>query len=372
MKLTWNACLKVGVSAFALYLCIHFWPAAVTLLGTVLSAATPLFVGFVIAYIVNIPMSAMERRFFPKSEKKAVKKLRRPLCLVGAVLSLIAIVALVVWLVVPQLVSCVQLIIDELPDFINRQVARAKELGIFSPETIGMLENIDWPSKLGQFAQIITSGIGDVATAVFSAVSSVFSGIVTAVISVIFSVYLLMGKDRLKRQYHKLAGRYLKRSWCEKIDYVAVIVNKCFRRFIVGQCTEAMILGVLCMLGMWILRLPYASMVGALIAFTALIPVAGSFIGGAVGAFMILTVSPVNALVFLIFLVILQQLEGNIIYPKVVGTSMGLPSIWVLAAVTVGGSVMGIGGMLLGVPLAAAVYRIIREHVNKKPAQDQE
>lgn len=365
MKLTWSTCLKIGVSAFALYLCIHFWPAAVQLLKTLLGAATPLWVGCIIAYVLNIPMSLYEKIFFPKSKKKFVKKIRRPVCMVAALLSLIAIVTLVIWLVVPQLVSCVQLLIEEVPDFFNRQVDRMEKMGVFSPETIAKLNSIDWPNLVNQVSGIITSGLGSVAEAVYSTVTSVFSGVVTALVSVIFSVYLLLGKETMLKQYHVLAGRYVKERCYRKVDYVADVLNKCFRRFVVGQCTEALILGVLCMIGMWILRLPYASMVGALIAFTALIPIAGAFIGGAVGAFMILTVSPVKALVFLIFLIVLQQLEGNIIYPKVVGTSLGLPSIWVLAAVTIGGGVMGIGGMLIGVPLAAAFYRILWEQVNR-------
>ena len=148
------------------------------------------------------------------------------------------------------------------------------------------------------------------------------------------------------------------------------ILDDCFHRYIVGQCTEAVILGALGSAGMVILRLPYALMVGALVAFTALIPVAGAYIGAAVGAIMILTVDPVKALIFLVFLVILQQLEGNLIYPKVVGSSMGLPGIWVLAAVTVGGGLAGILGMLLGVPLAAVVYRIIRDDVRKHESKN--
>ena len=144
------------------------------------------------------------------------------------------------------------------------------------------------------------------------------------------------------------------------------MLNNSFHNYIVGQCTEAVILGILCTIGMLILRLPYASMIGALIAFTALIPVAGAYIGAGVGAFMILTVSPVKALVFLIFLVVLQQLEGNIIYPKVVGSSIGLPGIWVLAAVTVGGGILGIGGMLLGVPVTAALYQIIKDDIKER------
>ena len=149
--------------------------------------------------------------------------------------------------------------------------------------------------------------------------------------------------------------------------HVLAVLDESFHKYIVGQCTEAIILGVMCMVGMWILRLPYAAMISALIAFTALIPVAGAYIGGGIGALMIFTVSPVQALVFLIYLVVLQQLEGNLVYPRVVGTSVGLPALWVLAAVTIGGGVLGIAGMLLGVPLAAALYRLVREQVSAVP-----
>ena len=157
----------------------------------------------------------------------------------------------------------------------------------------------------------------------------------------------------------------MKKSWNKKIHYVLHTLNDCFHKYIVGQCTEAVILGALCTIGMLILQLPYATMIGAFIAFTALIPVAGAYIGAIVGAFMIFTESPFKAIVFLIFIIVLQQFEGNIIYPRVVGSSMGLPAMWVLAAVTVGGGVMGIPGMLLGVPLAAALYRFVREDVNR-------
>ena len=194
-------------------------------------------------------------------------------------------------------------------------------------------------------------------------VSTVFSGAVTTLLSVIFTIYLLSGKDRLRAQCHRLMRFALRPKHYDRACYVLRVLNDSFHRYIVGQCTEALILGALCTAGMLILQLPYATMIGALVAFTALIPVAGAYIGAAVGAFMILTISPVQALIFLVFLVVLQQLEGNLIYPRVVGASLGLPGIWVLAAVTVGGSLMGIFGMLLAVPLAAAVYRLMRENI---------
>lgn len=200
---------------------------------------------------------------------------------------------------------------------------------------------------------------------VVNVVSRVFSGIVTGLLAIIFSLYLLIGKDKLSSQCERVMKRYMKKTWYEKTVYVLRILNDCFGKYIVGQCTEAVILGLLCTLGMLIFRFPYATMIGALIAFTALIPVAGAYIGGAIGAFMVLTVSPVKAVLFVVFLVILQQIEGNLIYPRVVGSSIGLPGIWVLAAVTVGGGVMGIFGMLLGVPIAAAIYRMLRDDINK-------
>ena len=247
-------------------------------------------------------------------------------------------------------------------------LARVEQWGVIPENIIDLLESIDWQSRISQ----IVSGVSDVVGVVFSAVSSVFSGIVTGLLAVIFSVYLLTGKERLKGQWDRVTARYLPQVWRDRLQYVLETLDDCFHKYIVGQCMEAVVLGVLCMIGMGILRLPYAPMVGALMAFTALIPVAGAWIGAGVGAFMILTVSPVQALVFLIFIVILQQLENNLIYPKVVGTSIGLPGIWVLAAVTVGGGLLGVGGMLLGVPITAAVYRIVGDDVRRKEPKAEE
>ncbi len=364
MKLQWKTLLQIGVSIFVLYLCIHFWPAIGGLIGTLLGAAVPLFIGCIIAYILNILMSAYERIWPGKKSKP--NKAKRPVCLVGAILTLVAIVTLVIWLVVPQLVSCFQLIFAELPDFLENFTDRIRDWGVLPEDIIATLENVDWQSWITQFAEVLTSGIGDVVNVVVSAVSSVFSGLVTAFLSLIFSIYVLSNKEKLKGQLHRLMEAYLPKRLLQKIEYVAYIFDDCFHRYIVGQCLEAVILGVLCIIGLLILRMPYATMIGTLIGFTALIPIAGAWIGTGIGAFMILTVSPIKALIFLAFILILQQLENNLIYPKVVGTSMGLPGIWVLAAVTVGGGVMGVAGMLLCVPLTASVYRLIREDVQRK------
>ncbi len=363
MKLDVKTCLRAGVTIFLLYLCIHYWPSVARTGSLLLSAAMPLLLGAVMAYLVNILMTFYEHRLFGRAASGAGLKLKRPLCMALAFATLLIIVVLLLVLVIPELVSCIRVIAAGVPGVVADFTKWCEEQGIL-PETIAdSLAQIDWKSRMTDIVKVLTAGVGSAANAIVNTVTSVVSGFVTFFMALIFSIYLLLGKEKLGRQLQKIMERYLRDGWNRKIRYVVGVVNDCFHRYIVGQCTEAVILGVLCMLGMLLIRLPYATMIGALIGFTALIPVAGAYIGAIVGAFMILTVSPVKALIFLVFIVILQQLEGNLIYPKVVGSSLGLPALWVLAAVTVGGGVLGVPGMLLGVPLSAAVYRLIRNDV---------
>lgn len=357
--------ITIGIGVFLLYLCIHYWPNIAELGNLFLSAAMPLLVGGIIAYIVNLPMAWFERHYFPKSQKKFILKTRRPVSMLLAMISILAIIASIIWIVLPQLIDCVALIIDLVPDAIKTLLATVESWGLLPEDIYATLNSIDWESRMDQLIDVVTSGVGNVMDVVLKTVTSVFSGIISAFLAIIFALYLLLSKDKLGRQCNRVIQRYLKPVWQERIAYGLSVFNDCFHKYIVGQCTEALVLGVLCMLGMWIFQFPYASMIGALVAFTALIPIAGAWIGAFVGAFMILTVSPIKALLFLVYIVVLQQLEGNLIYPRVVGSSMGLPGIWVLAAVTVGGGVLGIPGMLLGVPLTAALYRILRDDLNK-------
>ena len=370
MKLRWSTCFKVGVSIFLLYLAVNYWQAVADVVSAMLGAAMPLIIGAFIAYMVNILMAKYEKWYFPKAKNKFLVNSRRPVCMTGAFASLLAILALVVYLIAPQLAEAVQIIIAAIPEVAETLLDLAEEHKILNEETLAALNAIDWQSQIGNLVNVLTSGIGSVMDMLISTVSSVFSIIVTGFLSIILSIYILANKEGLRNQVHRLSHRYIHDKIREKVKYVLVTFNDCFRKYIVGQCIEAVILGALCTLGMWILQLPYAAMVGALIAVTALIPVAGAYIGAGVGAFMILTVDPMKALIFLIFIIVLQQLEGNLIYPRVVGSSMGLPGIWVLAAVSVGGGIMGIMGMFLGVPLAAALYRIIKEDVSKREAQE--
>lgn len=361
-------CVKLAIAIFAVYLCIRYWPEVAKFLGGLVKAAEPLVIGAVIAFLVNILMRSLERLYFPKSKKKIVAVTRRAVCMILAFILLIGIVGLIVWLIAPQLVSCIEIIIAEVPPMFNRAVKWLQETQILPDDIMKELASIDWKSNLMKIFDVISSGIGSVFDIVVSTVTSVFSGIVTAVVSLIFSVYLLAGKEKIASQIVRFEKCYLKLSKGRKFNHIVVTFKESFESFIVGQCKEAVVLGILCTLGMWIFRFPYATMIGALIGFTALIPVAGAYIGGAIGAIMILTESPVKALLFIVFLVVLQQLEGNLIYPKVVGESIGLPGFYVLAAATIGGGVMGISGMLIGVPLVAAIYKLVGEDIAEKLA----
>lgn len=364
-KIEKNTIIKILAGIFALYLCIHYWPNISGIMVSILKAATPLLIGCAIAYVLNILMDFYERHLLPNSKKKFICKSRRIFSLLFAIITMIALIALVIALIVPQLVSCMKLLIAEIPGAINFLLEKLEELDILSIDTFNKLTVTDWQSKIGQIINTLLTGIGNVMDILVSTVSSVISVITTAFLAIIFSIYLLWGKKKLSRQFNTIMKLYIPDKKYVKVKHFLSVLNDCFHRFIVGQCTEAVILGSLCVLGMLILGLPYAPMIGAVIAFTALIPIVGAFIGGAVGAFLILTESPVKALIFVAFLIILQQIEGNIIYPKVVGSSIGLPSIWLLAAVTIGGGVLGIVGMLIAVPFVACLYRLLCENVNK-------
>lgn len=412
MELKWKSCLRAGVTVMILFLMIHYWTAFVSVAGVALGAAAPLFLGCIIAYIVNIPMTFIEKflqrtgrekrqgqagsaeqeeqsgQSVPADKKNrkgkngrgrgngtaVMQKLYRPVSLVLALIGIVFVVFLVIRMIVPELLNCMQLLFRELPGILqdamqwledNLQVSTwlEGEDGLLAMDIDSMGDWQEWVTKLSSF---LWSGIGGAMITAAGIVSSVFSTTVTVVVGFIFALYLLAGKEKIGGQMTALLRKYLPVKMVDKVFYVLRVFDSSFHSFIVGQCTEAVVLGLLCIIGMFLLRLPYAAMIGCLIGFTALIPVAGAYIGAVVGAVMIFTVSPVKAVVFIVFLVILQQLEGNLVYPKVVGSSIGLPGIWVLAAVTVGGGVMGIGGMLLGVPTAAAVYRLLQNDVRKK------
>lgn len=373
-KLDWKIIFTIAAAAVGVYLCIHYWPNISDLAGAILKAATPLIFGFVVAYPLNILLCFYERHFFPKSNKNAVIKARLPVCLVGAIITVLGIITLVAVLITPQLVACVKMLIDQIPGAIEMLTDKLRNNEFVSRDLVNAIASFDWKTSLANITDKLTTGVTSVMDVAFSAISSVFSALYNIVLSIIFAIYILFEKRRLARHTNKVSKHYIPNRFLSRIRHIVAVLDDSFHKFIVGQCMEAVILGILCIIGMTILRIPYAPMIGTLMGFTALIPIVGGLIGAGVGAFLIFMESPVKALIFIIFVIILQQVEGNLIYPKVVGSSIGLPGLWVLAAVTIGGGVGGILGMLVAVPITATIYRLIREDVTEddnKPADKQ-
>ena len=371
-KLDWKTCGKIGVTVFAIYLAIHYWTHAASLMKTLIAAILPLIIGLIIAYPINILMSFYERNLLKKSKKPNAPKVRQTLGFLLSILTVTAILALVICLVVPQLTECVKLLIAKLPRLFSLTVEKINSWD-FTPEKLSSyLSTIDWQSKVSELIDKASSGIGNVITVIIATLTSVVSGIATVILAIIFAIYLLLSKDKLIAQVKLLSKRYLPQKFLDKADYVLSIANDSFKKFIVAQCTEAIILGVLVTVGMLIFRFPYAPMIGAVSAVCAFVPVVGAFVAGGIGFVLILTESPTKALLFILFIVIVQQIEGNLIYPKVMGNSIGLPGFWVLVAVTIGGGMFGVMGIILSVPIASTIYRIIKDDIKKKiapPAQ---
>lgn len=353
-----------------IYVVIHYWPAIESVLKVALGAAVPLIIGCGIAYVINILMNFYENLYDRLFKVVVARKIKRIVCLIFAFLTLFTIVMLVVSLVLPELINCIASFVQLIPgalltvvDFVGKE-----RVANFFPELINDFDFTNISTEVEQLVQTVVGGVGGAVGSILAAVSSAFGIVVDVVIGLIFSLYILLEKEKLATQSKQIIHTYFSKA-ADGIFYVIRVLDESFHSFIVGQCVEAVILGSLCVVGMWILQLPYAVMIGVFIGFTALIPIAGAYLGAAVGVVMILTVSPFQAIQFLVFILILQQIEGNLIYPRVVGQSMGLPGIWVLSAITIGGGVLGIGGMLLAVPLFAAAYRLIREDIARRNPQ---
>lgn len=357
--------LAIGGTAAAVCLFVKYFEQILGAGAMVLRAAAPLLVGCVIAYVLDILLKKIERLYFPGSRNKGIIKSRRPVCIVLSLFILFTILSLVVNLVVPELLSSIRLITDEIPPLLEEiriwAISHSSEIPSFQDALESM--NVDWQDMARKTVNFVLTGAGGIFNSIFALLMGVFGKAAQTLIGLIFAIYLLSSKETIKMQMERLMKATMKPATRKTVFYVLGTLHSTFTSFITGQCMEAVIIGILCALGMSLLRIPYAVMTGAVVGVTALIPVVGAYIGAVVGAFMVFTVNPVQALLFLVFLVILQQVEGNLIYPKVVGGSIGLPGIWVLAAVTVGGGVMGVGGMLLGVPLAASVYKMVGDGV---------
>lgn len=325
----------------------------------------PLLLGAVIAAILNVPMSFFERHFWIKTKNKVLHKLRRPVSFALALIMILGIITGIVWLVIPEIIDALKVVADGAISFITKINSMSRSEVEEMPFG-NILLNIDWDGILNSIQSWLKSQGETIFNTAFGTISSLVGGIFDIFISFVFAIYILFGKDKLKDQAIRLINAWIPREIGDWFIHAATVAGVNFKNFISGQSLEAVILGLLCMIGMLILQIPFAPMVGALVGVTALIPVVGAFIGIIVGAFMILTVDPIKAVIFIIFLLILQQIEGNVIYPKVMGSRVNLPGMWILAAVTVGGGIGGPVGMLLSVPVASTAYTLFKEATAKR------
>ncbi len=337
--------------------------------GWLLGILAPFLLGGAIAFILNVPMRAIERNLMPRA--KSAARFRRPMALVLALVGVLGVLALASWVIGPGIAEAVMSIVNQIPQAAKRLQEQLLELEEYLPQLEAIIAELDinWgelSKKAIDLAQdwgsgLLSSGSGFI--------GGVVSGVSTFVIGLIFSFYILLQKEKLSRQARQVFYAILPERWADRLLEVLRLAERTFSSFLSGQCLEACILGTLFVVAMTLFQIPYALLVGVLIALTALIPIVGAFIGCAVGALLIAIDDPWKALWFIVLFLVLQQVEGNLIYPHVVGSSVGLPSIWVLFAVTLGGSLMGILGMLVFIPVCSVLYALFRGYVKDRLVQ---
>lgn len=335
----------------------------------------PFLYGGVIAFVLNIPLCQIENRLLSHWRGKTADKMKRLVAIVLSIFLVVALITVVIETVTPQVAKTVVELGNKIPVFTDNVMKDLEQLSVNYPQIQGYvdeLENIqvDWNSLIQKLWEFMQNGMSSVVFSTVSVAGNIISGIVNAVIGFIFALYILGQKEILGNQGKRILKAYFPPKANDYILKVLSLGYRNFSNFISGQCLEAVILGCMFIVSMTILRMPYAILVGVLIAFTALIPIVGAFIGCVVGAFLILVDNPMKAIAFVVLFLILQQIEGNLIYPRVVGNKVGLPSIWVLMAVSVGGSLFGIAGMLFFIPLVSTIYMLLRDSVNARNSRN--
>ena len=354
---------------FTALLVVALWKFDVVLgvLKTIWDIIFPFVLGGAIAFLTNVPMSFLEKKIFEnvKKKNKIVRKLKRPISLILTIVLVVGVIALVMFGVIPQLTRTMGTLVTSINDFIPQMQSWIGEFFHNNQEIMNLVDQIEFdPDQAIKWGiSLLGNGAGNMMNTTMSAVGSIVSGVATFFIAFSFACYILFQKEKLHIQIRKVFFAFLPRQKADAFLKVCSLTYRTFANFLAGQCLEAVILGSMFVVTLSILRMPYALLIGILIAFTALIPIFGAFIGCAVGSFLIFMVNPQQAILFVIVFLVLQQIEGNLIYPHVVGESVGLPSIWVLAAVTIGGNLMGIVGMLVFIPLLSVLYTIFREFV---------
>lgn len=331
----------------------------------------PFIAGAAMAFVLNIPMNFIEKKILKKWTGKSADSFKRIVSIFLTILFVIFLIGLLIAIVVPQISSAIADVAGKIPKFFEELMGIANELSNKYPAlknsagAITELKN-NWQKIITGVGSFMQSGIGSVLNTTIGVAGSIITVVTSFIIAFVFSIYILAQKEKLGSQFMRILKAYIPEKPRNGFLKVCAIMNKNFSSFITGQCVEAVILGSMFVVSMLIFRMPYAVMIGILIAFTALIPIVGAFIGCVVGAFLILLENPMMAVGFVILFLVLQQIEGNLIYPRVVGSSVGLPAIWVLFAVSVGGSLFGIAGMLVFIPLVSTVYALIRESVVRR------
>lgn len=358
----------IVVGAIAFYWVLHETEQFRSLWTGLTGMLSPFVIGAAIAFIMNVPLRAIERplRFIQKDGA------RRAIAIVLTLIAVVLVITGVIWLLVPQITETIQSLIPKLTDFFLRAEAYVIDFLEANPQLLQWvsdntdLQSLDWAGLIQKAATMLKNSVSVIATGAFSAVGGVTSAIVDVVIGLVFALYCLARKEILARQGRRILYAFFPEKFCDETIRVMRLTNSTFSNFISGQCLEAVILGCLFAVAMAIFKLPYIPLVSVLIAVTALIPIVGAFVGCFLGAFFILVNDPLQALIFVGMFLVLQQIEGNLIYPKVVGTSIGLPGMWVLVAVTIGGDLMGIAGMLVMIPISSVLYALLREFTNKR------
>ncbi|MDY3281907.1 AI-2E family transporter [Dysosmobacter sp.] len=338
-------------------------------LGRLIGVLSPFLLGGTIAFILSVPMRSIERRLFPNARKGA--RFRRPLALVLTLLAVAGVLTVAFCVIGPGAADALRSVTGQLPGAIRRLEVLTARLESLVPRLEPLLAavNIDWTELVRKAGLMLQTWGTGLLSSSGGLIGGVVSGVSSFIIGFIFAVYLLMQKEKLARQGRQVLYALLPERWADRTVEVLRLANRTFSSFLSGQCLEACILGGLFVVAMSLLRMPYALLVGVLIALTALIPIIGAFIGCIVGALLIAVTNPWQALMFVVLFLVLQQIEGNLIYPHVVGSSVGLPSIWVLVAVTLGGKLMGVAGMLLFIPLSSVCYALFRRFVKDRLAQ---
>lgn len=360
--------VKTIVIIAAIVLSLEYGTKIMEVVDYALTLLSPFILGASMAFVMNVPMRSIEKNLF--TSKKTGKKYKgaRALSILCTVLAIVSVILVVIFMIVPEMAKTTGTMVDSMSNFSLNIQEYMDKVAVEYPDLRGYIDKIDldW-AKISETAlNFLKSGLGGIVNSTVNVVGSIIFGFVNFIIGFVFAIYIIFSKEELSKQGKKLCYSFMKPAKADRLIQILQLSNQVFSNFLSGQCVEACILGFMFFITMSLIDLPYALLIGVLIAFTALIPIFGAFIGCVIATFLIVAVSPIQAVIFLVLFMILQQLEENLIYPHVVGNSVGLPSIWVLVAVTLGGSLMGVVGMLIFIPIASIIYTLLGENVNER------